>query len=354
MGSVFNSLYGQKEEPSETDIQKQMDACDALVQNLGHEVTINEQLKADLGETQKAYDDLKKAKALLKNGKFDGDSWKSKSGDEKTIAFREVQTFGDRLSNLNKRDVHDGRIVFAVTSVLLVASIALYVWLHWQGPHEPGTAPSANRIPPEQVIGMQKNLVRLGALAALKEQGPQSDSQPLKSSFDSLKVFVVSHSRLLSSEVVQLTGTLEGRMELGELRSDMVDSLGRMLTAHVKSLDNRYFWFTDSRRWLEIAFWSLWGTLVGILFYLAVKLSAGIFDRHEIPEMVSEVIITPLVVITIFFMFNFSGLVAISLQESSVYQTLGFAFILGFAIRRTVGLLDMVKRRLLPEPSSVG
>lgn len=55
-------------------------------------------------------------------------------------------------------------------------------------------------------------------------------------------------------------------------------------------------------------------------------------------------------VLAILFLFDLTGITAISPQESSMTSIVGFAFVFGFAIRRTLGLLDTVKKRLLPEP----
>jgi hypothetical protein len=70
--------------------------------------------------------------------------------------------------------------------------------------------------------------------------------------------------------------------------------------------------------------------------------------------MIAEIIITPPVVLIVFFLFPFTDIKTFTPSELSIYMTMGISFMLGFAIRRTVGLLDNIKRRLLPDPSNEG
>ncbi len=106
-------------------------------------------------------------------------------------------------------------------------------------------------------------------------------------------------------------------------------------------------------RWIEIAFWAELGTLVGILFYVAGSLSEGHFLAEELTMFCTEILIVPVVVVAIFFLFNLTGITGISPQGTSITGVVGFAFIFGFAIRRTIGLLDNVKKRIFPEPTQL-
>jgi len=348
MGTILSNLLGTINVPTEKDLRKVIGECEALIKKVNSKVKFGEQLSTDLNAAQSEYKNLKDTKVPMKGSDFDPDVWANKSDEEKTIAYEELQAFSDRLGNLNRIDLRRGKVWFAVVACFLVVSILSYFWLHWQGPRDASTGESAKPVPTKDVMEIQKNLAKLQILA--RDQSQDSTRVAMRTSFNSLKTVVVSRSNLLSSDVIELTGRLEGQIELKDLQPVLLDSIGKMLSAQVQSVNAEFFWTTDSKKWFEIMFWSIWGTLVGILFYLAGRLSGEIFDRHEIPEMVTEVIITPLVVITIFFLFDFTGITAFSPKASSIYVTLGVAFILGFAIRRTVGLLDAIKKRLLPEP----
>jgi hypothetical protein len=65
----------------------------------------------------------------------------------------------------------------------------------------------------------------------------------------------------------------------------------------------------------------------------------------------AEVLIAPTVVLVVFFLFHFTGIKDFVPNESSLTVNMGIAFIFGFAIRRTVGLLDLVKKRFFPDPA---
>ena len=351
MGTILGSLLGMNRAPTDEDMKKMIDECDALVGELGSRVKFAEQLSADLEKVKKDYGEIKTAKIQMNGDAIDQQVWNSKSDEQKTTAYEEIHSVVDRLGNLNKSDLRQGKMLFTVISSILVLSVVLYFFMHWEGRRDSTAGGATRSVPTREVIEIQKHLVQLQAFAKL-DQKQDSVKSLVRTSFNALKTIVLSRSNILSPDVAELVGKLEGQIELQTLPQETLDSMGRMLSAQIKSLNARFFWNADSRKWLEIMFWSVWGTIVGILFYLAGKLSGEIFDRHEIPEIAAEIIITPLVVVTIFFLFDFAGITAVVPQESSIYITLGFAFILGFAIRRTVGLLDTIKKRILPEPSS--
>ena len=90
------------------------------------------------------------------------------------------------------------------------------------------------------------------------------------------------------------------------------------------------------------------------MFYIAGLLGADIFQVEQISMFWTEIVIAPLIVLVVFFLFTYTGITNIELSEVSMTVYLGFAFILGFAIRRTVGLLDIIKKRFLPDPEPAG
>lgn len=69
---------------------------------------------------------------------------------------------------------------------------------------------------------------------------------------------------------------------------------------------------------------------------------------------VAECLIAPIAVTVVFFLFPFTDITSFVPSEASLTVNLGVAFILGFAIRRTMGLLDHIKKRFFPEPSPSG
>lgn len=126
----------------------------------------------------------------------------------------------------------------------------------------------------------------------------------------------------------------------------------KKLRADLESFSTPYFWTTSPWWWYEIFFWSLFGCLVGLLFYIASLLTEGIFNTEEIAMFWAEIFIAPLVVLVVFFLFAFTGITAFAPNEASITVCIGFAFVLGFAVRRTIGFLDALKKRIFPDPSS--
>jgi hypothetical protein len=112
--------------------------------------------------------------------------------------------------------------------------------------------------------------------------------------------------------------------------------------------DDRYFWAVGSKRWKEIYFWALFGIFAGILRWISASKEAGAYSmgrlNREWPWYITEIIIGPFVVISVFFI---AGKATASLIEgiteseikTSIYLTMGLAFVLGFYIRRTIELL---------------
>ena len=123
------------------------------------------------------------------------------------------------------------------------------------------------------------------------------------------------------------------------------------LRADLESLSTAYFWTTPPWRWAEISLWATLGCLVGLLFYIAGLLKQGAFYPEEIPMFWAELLMAPIVVPVVFFLFNLSGISEFSPSQSSITTTIGVAFIFGFAIRRTIGVLDLIKKRFFPDPT---
>ena len=65
----------------------------------------------------------------------------------------------------------------------------------------------------------------------------------------------------------------------------------------------------------------------------------------------AELLMAPVVVPVIFFLFTLSGMAEFVPSQSSITMNIGVAFIFGFAIRRTIGILDTIKKRFFPDPT---
>ena len=88
-----------------------------------------------------------------------------------------------------------------------------------------------------------------------------------------------------------------------------------------------------------------------MVFYIAGLMSEGRFEPENRAMFLAEAAIAPVVVLVIFFLFTLTGITGISPTETSLAGQLGFAFMFGFAIRRTIGLLDTIKKKIFPDPA---
>jgi hypothetical protein len=153
-------------------------------------------------------------------------------------------------------------------------------------------------------------------------------------------------------ETARLLGVLSAEVNTNDLSAHQtVQDFSKKLRADLESFSTPYFWTTSPWRWYELFFWALIGCLVGLLFYIAGLLSQGVFNTEEVFMFWAELFIAPIVVLVVFFLFTFTGITSFTPSETSLTVSIGFAFILGFAVRRTIGLLDTLKKRIFPEPS---
>ena len=199
-----------------------------------------------------------------------------------------------------------------------------------------------------------------------ESEGTAKDSKMItgqklfEDSFNKLKNTLTKEplSSKLSFKLKKTLGALEGEISVNKIKKEKLKEtlieLKKIVEVEIESLTTQFFWVNTPGKWYEITFWSLFGVLVGILYFIAGSLRKGILNISDITMMVAEIIITPPVVLIVFFLFPFTDIKTFTPSELSIYMTMGISFILGFAIRRTVGLLDNIKRRLLPDPPNEG
>jgi len=202
--------------------------------------------------------------------------------------------------------------------------------------------------------------LKLGERKAKKGEGKvsevKSDLEPLKKNLEKLHSDTKDREPLiLPFETSRLLGTVSAEIEQNDpaVHQTYQDFL-KKLKADLESFSTTYFWTTPPRRWFELAWWAAIGTLVGLLFYIAGSLSQGIFRPEEGFMFWAELLIAPIVVPVVFFLFAFTDITSFVPSEASLTVNIGIAFIFGFAIRRTVGLLDIIKKRFFPDPSPGG
>jgi len=309
-----------------------------------------------------------KVPILMKEGKVDKETWDKKPEDEQRKTWDLLTTTHEELQCLNVDSLKQGKCYFLIFAALLALVVMIYLGLHLQG--------FKNYIQPNLTTLTSKNsdeiwdrvrLIDLKLAAKkLAEKPKPSDhgatGQPtapdkdykneIKTSLTDLRSLL--HLLPLPFETFKLLGDVSAELEADDPTVYVTyPTLIKHLSVDLESLSTAYFWTLQPWRLLELVFWATMGCLVGLLFYIAGSLEQGIFRRENGFMFWAELLIAPVVVPVAFFLFGMTGVTADFVpSEASVTVNIGVAFIFGFAIRRTVGLLDNIKKRFFPDPST--
>jgi hypothetical protein len=302
------------------------------------------------------------AKYDAATAKVDAAQWNAKPESERRQLAARLDQLFDELRCLTREERTAGRVYFIVFCALFCALAGLYVGFHWN--RWKPDQPAADRVSGQKIAAVMRELRQLELTVSdqrAKKPKEIKDEErekvlgpllkPIRDRVEALKKELDGID--LSFNTVSLVGTVDGEARNGALL-DTSDSLSRLrgaLAPDLEGLRAGFFWNDRIGRWFEIAWWAELGVLVGIVFYIAGLLGQGRFETEDIAMFWAEVIITPAVVLIIFFLFTLTGITGVNPSETSLPGNIGFAFIFGFAIRRTLGLLDTIKKRIFPDPS---
>lgn len=284
--------------------------------------------------------------------------WDQLSKEKRMQVYREINAIRHALLGLDFPNVRAGKWMLGIFAILLAAALMLYIYAHQSGASalvKSGINGGQTLAPPvlqTDVIDAKKLLTLVKTDLETIEAAPESKEQWQAVLTRYQEIVTVLRNESLSLRTQQYAGELGGYIVAQKLENAKA-SLKALSVALVEDLSEqagRFFWTKGPKRWLEIASWAFFGVLVGMIFYLSQQLKQGMFDHQDIPSMVGEVVIAPIVTCVIFFLFTYTGITEFAPTDTSIFIILGFAFIFGYAIRRTVGLLDSLKRRILPEP----
>ena len=292
-----------------------------------------------------------KDKVKPKEGMVDAAIWEHEDPEKKIDLHREIRGIARILRSLNRDELAVGKIYFCLFSLLLVALAAGYVYSHYKSPKTHIANETAVQVVAGVLNKMDTYISRLRAQAPV--QGATNDLPTLRG--DLQKNLQELPRSSLSFQTWRLLGNMQAEIDTNQIgTTSTFNDFRKKLELELENLYSGYFWDDIPRRWIEIACWAEFGTLVGLLFYVAGQLQSGSFQVADASMFWTEILIAPFVILTIFFLFTYTGIVSIDLAQLSMTVYLGFAFILGFAIRRTIGLLDTIKKRLFPEPEPTG
>ncbi len=330
-----------KEVPDIDTMNELLDKCKVIIKDIDGEGQTFQTIKKKLN-------DFTKNKVPLSDREhFKKDEWEKKEYEEKLHLQTALTFIYHQLRDCNTKALCLGATLFVLILILFIGSFGGYLYLHDK--LSPNETPSVKeKIYTKDLIALQKEVNMVYALVRQSD----GNNEKIKTGLSNIESHL-SEEPLSSKSTFGLKKSfsiLAAENETGSVKIESLKNFSELLDAEIEAINTTFFWRTTPLKWCEIGFWAYCGVLVGILFYVAGLLESGIFPSEIIPMILTEIIITPPVVLIIFFLFPITGLANIIPSESSIHMSIGIAFILGFAIRRTVGLLDTIKRRILPDP----
>lgn len=328
------------------DLQKRLDKERKLPADFSAQLKLLEEQLAEVKSELKFNDDA-----------LDTIDWAAKSNNERQRIAATLDHLHTQLTDLNQDQVRLGKQCFGAFLLVFTLLCGVYLYLHAvRRPAGVDGQSITKAFSQLRTIEMQIQVLTKAKATASVERSAQEKLASAQAAVKSAVTDFSDTAKGLSFSVatLQLLGETQAEAATGQLTdTETFANFSKSVSAELESY--RSFLWSDSRwRWVEIAFWAELGTLVGILFYVAGSLGEGQFAGADISMFLAEVFIAPVVILAIFFLFNLTGITGISPSQTSITEIAGLAFIFGFAIRRTLGLLDTVKKRLFPDPAPAG
>lgn len=110
-----------------------------------------------------------------------------------------------------------------------------------------------------------------------------------------------------------------------------------------------YFWLAGPHTYVEVIFWTIFGVITSILFYIAMAISKGTgFKPSETPGHLAKIAYSPFISLIIIFSYNYLSNPDSFFDVSASKGTLIISFLLGFYSSRAMKLLDKLKDIVLP------
>jgi hypothetical protein len=377
-------LFRRRVVPSSSDVVELLTTAQGLLDELARPTAASR--CSPSASQRKAFEDSVQAarKGLpLKDGEIDEAEWNKLTDARKAELYRELEQAVTLGQCLNSAAIKAGWWCFVATGLLLVLLVALYAILQsvappWKKTDEVTDARvELSRLESQirKLAVKQTEATKLatqadaagaavagGAKQAESAREPanraRAEQQALHTAVDS--AFETVQNRLLrlsvssgwSEDILRRLGQVLSEISTEQITTTKTfDEFRAAVERDLSRLAAEETWLGGQRRRIEIAWWAEFGTLVGILFYIAGLQTVGVFKVEEITMFLAEILSAPLVVPVVFFMFQYTSITIADTDKASLTVNLGVAFILGFSIRRTIGLLDLIKKKVLPDPT---
>jgi hypothetical protein len=138
-------------------------------------------------------------------------------------------------------------------------------------------------------------------------------------------------------------------IKIFSLLDEQPNSLAINFIQNAKFRVKSYFWLAGPHTYIEIIFWTIFGVITSILFYIAMAIAKGTgFKPSETPGHLAKIVYSPFISLIIIFSYNYLSNPDSFLDVSASKGTLIISFLLGFYSSRAMKLLDKLKDLILP------
>lgn len=138
-------------------------------------------------------------------------------------------------------------------------------------------------------------------------------------------------------------------VKIFSLLDEQPNSLAINFIQNAKFRVKSYFWLAGPHTYVEIIFWTIFGVITSILFYIAMAIANGTgFKPSETPGHLAKIVYSPFISLIIIFSYNYLSNPDSFIDVSASKGTLIISFLLGFYSSRAMKLLDKLKDLILP------
>ncbi len=166
----------------------------------------------------------------------------------------------------------------------------------------------------------------------------------LPANFDSIKVDKACSFILLNIIPKDSSAEKIFRAKYENLSSNIMISLLPTISVSTGS----YFWLNTNKKYLEVIFWSIFGVLASLLYFISEAMRTNSFKRTEISVYLAKLFYAPLISVIIIFSYRLITSSNSAKFDNTSTELLVFSFILGFFSGRAIELLNKIKDIILP------
>lgn len=160
------------------------------------------------------------------------------------------------------------------------------------------------------------------------------------------------HQRLTAKLLAQLKFNVEPELyarfdSLNQVEPMIPSKLVERLPQEVVK-KRTWFWFHGNKRYLEVLFWAIFGVMSSLLFNVTQSLKSNELDTRLIPDHIAKLFYGPVVALVIYFSFDKVSATELINIVPEGFGLVVLSFILGFFSRRSMAVLNKLKKIVVP------